>query len=206
MRRVDFAEYQATKNEILFGKKFKEYTSLGENGHIMKEYCTKDGQNFYEINDNGRIEFWSTKQGESKIYEETTNKIKEIKEIKTEILGVDCYQMTENIFEIRLVNGQTIIVKKDIEYNGSIWNYQVNGYYFNNFKSVYEYVRTLIVEKLTGNRIIYHTKKQIPEICGYEGKACRHPEKCNTMLCLNCPIAEQFFAKHDNVKLIYVIS
>jgi hypothetical protein len=202
MLKVNFTEYQKAKNEILFGKNFKEYSELKENGIITKEYCAEDGQNFYEINDNGRIEFWSTKHSDSRIYDESTK----MEEVKTEVLGVDCYQVAENTFEIRLINGQIITVKKDVEHNGSIWEWKIDTQIFSKNEYAENYLKKLIAEKLTGIRIIDHKKGSIPEICGIEGKACRHPKECNTMLCSHCPIAEQFFAERNNVKLIYAVN
>lgn len=201
MLHVNFSEYQEAKNEIISGKEFKEDSQLQEDGRIFKTYSTEDG-NFFEINDNGRIEFWSTKYSESRIYDETVK----IEETKTEILGIDSYQITENTFEIRLVNGQTITVKKDVEYNKSIWKWKVDTQIFSKNESAEIYLKKLIAEKLTGIRIINRKKGSIPEICGIEGKACRNPQKCNTMLCTYCPIAEQFFAEKDGVKLIYAIN
>lgn len=129
-----------------------------------------------------------------------------VKESKSWVLGVDCYEIGEQTFLICLVNDKEIIIKMDVECNGVIWKYKIDTQYFSNFNYACNYLQILIAEKLTGNRIICHTKRQAPEICGGgEGKGCRRPGECNRALCSNCPVAEAFFAKRDNVNLIYAV-
>lgn len=69
MKHVTFSEYQEAKNEILFGVEFKESSSL-EGDTIRKTYATEKNGVFYEVNTAGRVEFWSDKHPESRIYDE----------------------------------------------------------------------------------------------------------------------------------------
>ena len=69
MKHVTFQEYEAAKAEILLGVQYKEDSTLEDNV-IRKTYATKENGVFYEVNDGGRIEFWSDKHPESRIYDE----------------------------------------------------------------------------------------------------------------------------------------
>ncbi|MEH2936091.1 hypothetical protein [Acutalibacter sp. JLR.KK004] len=69
MKHVTFQEYEAAKAEILLGVQYKEDSTL-EGNVIRKTYATKENGVFYEVNDGGRIEFWSDKHPESRIYDE----------------------------------------------------------------------------------------------------------------------------------------
>lgn len=69
MKHVTFEEYEAAKAEILLGVQYKEDSTL-EGNVIRKTYATKENGVFYEVNDGGRIEFWSDKHPESRIYDE----------------------------------------------------------------------------------------------------------------------------------------
>jgi len=70
MKHVTFAEYQEAKNEIIGGVEYKEYSTLKDGGVINKQYATEHNGTFYEVNDGGRVEFWSDKHPESRIYDE----------------------------------------------------------------------------------------------------------------------------------------
>mgnify|MGYP001056346049 FL=1 len=61
--------YQNEKSEILLSVQYKEDSTL-EGNVIRKTYATKENGVFYEVNDGGRIEFWSDKHPESRIYDE----------------------------------------------------------------------------------------------------------------------------------------
>ena len=69
MKHVTFQEYEAAKAENLLGVQYKEDSTL-EGNVIRKTYATKENGVFYEVNDGGRIEFWSDKHPESRIYDE----------------------------------------------------------------------------------------------------------------------------------------
>lgn len=69
MKHVTFQEYEAAKAEILLGVQYKEDSTL-EGNVIRKTYATKENGVFYEVSDGGRIEFWSDKHPESRIYDE----------------------------------------------------------------------------------------------------------------------------------------
>lgn len=69
MKHATFEEYEAAKAEILLGVQYKENSTLEENV-IRKTYATEENGVFYEVNDGGRVEFWSDKHPESRIYDE----------------------------------------------------------------------------------------------------------------------------------------
>lgn len=110
-------------------------------------------------------------------------------------------------FKIVLSNGKSFSVEREAISEGSdvVWDWKIDTQYFNDGNYARTYLDRLIAEKLTGKRVIYREKKPVPEICGIEGAACRSPGKCNTMLCSNCPVAENFFADRDGVELVYAI-
>ena len=199
MQLATFEEYQQAKNQIIYGTEFKEYSTL-ENGQIRKQYATIENGTFYEVTDTDThiTEFWSDKYPNSRYYNDS------IPENDVYIFGfMPAKQTNLNTFYITLSNGITIDIVKNPEHNGSIWGYRINTQYFSNEQYAEQYLKKLIAEKLTGNRIIHHKKNEVPNICGVNGAACRNPGKCNSALCNHCPIAEKFFADRDNVKLIY---
>jgi len=200
MQLVNFQEYQAAKNQIIYGLEFKEYSTL-ENGYIRKQYATVTNGTFYEVTDTDTCitEFWSDKHPNSRYYSDKAP------EQEIEIFDlIPAKQVSENKFYITLSNGIKIDIVKNPEYNGSIWLWQIDKQVFSKDSYAEQYLKKLIAEKLTGNRIIYHKKMEAPDICGIDGSACRHPKECNTAICSQCPIAEKFFAERDNVNLIYV--
>ena len=71
MKYVSLEEYQAAKNEILFGIEYRELVGLSEYGraHIIKSYTTQENGAFYEIEENGVTEFWSDKYTVSRYYD-----------------------------------------------------------------------------------------------------------------------------------------
>lgn len=61
-------EYEVAKAAVLYGKEYKETSSM-ENNVIHKQYVCKDGSGvFYERTENGVTEFWSTEHSKSRIY------------------------------------------------------------------------------------------------------------------------------------------
>lgn len=73
MKRATFQEYEEAKKSVLYGQEFEEETNL-IGGMICKTYNCKNGEAFYEISENGKTEFWSTKDSESRLYEERRKK------------------------------------------------------------------------------------------------------------------------------------
>lgn len=69
MTHVTLKEYEAAKAEIIGGVSYKENSTL-EGAVIRKTYTTEENGAFYEVNDGGRVEFWSDKHPESRIYDE----------------------------------------------------------------------------------------------------------------------------------------
>lgn len=119
-------------------------------------------------------------------------------------LKLKAEQISDNEYLIRLSNGEQIKVIEQPVYNGETWEWKVDTQYFSKEEYALRYLKRLISEKLTGIRVLYHEKREAPDICGH-GRACRYPGKCNTALCSDCPVAEAFFAECDGVKLIYAV-
>ena len=101
--------------------------------------------------------------------------------------------------------GWVIRIDKDAVYpdTKTVWPWKVDTQFFNNNEHAAKYLSCIIDEKNTGVRIIPHAKREIPDICGISGCGCRRPDKCNSMLCSDCPVAEEFFARQDGVTLKY---
>lgn len=125
-------------------------------------------------------------------------------EEKTSVLGVDAYQIDTNLFEVRLINGKSIRIERQAKYGNDIYYCKIDSQYFTSFHPARTYLHQLILEKISCYRMIYHRKQTVPEICGVNGSACRAKGECNRALCTNCPVAEEFFAEKDGVKLMYV--
>lgn len=66
MKHVSLKEYEAAKAEIIGGVKYEEKFTLG-GSVIHKTYTTEENGVFYEVNDGGRVEFWSDKHPESRV-------------------------------------------------------------------------------------------------------------------------------------------
>ena len=107
---------------------------------------------------------------------------------------------------INLANGKTIAIEKDAKHNGKVWDWKIDSQYFSNGDYALRYLKDLIVEKITGKRILLYAKREVPEICGVEGRACRAPGECNRALCWRCPVAEKYFADRDGVELVYAVT
>lgn len=118
---------------------------------------------------------------------------------------LDAEQVDERHYLIHLSNGKEIEVENRPVYDGKPWAWRVGTQIFDNEAYAVGYLKQLIAEKLTGKRIILHSKQDIPEICGVDGAACRCPCRCNSMICTACPVAEKFFADRDGVELVYAI-
>ena len=127
---------------------------------------------------------------------------------------MDCYldslylnakKEEDGSYVITLSNGSVITVVEHPEHNGSVWAWKVDSQVFDRTDRALNYLKALVGERLTGKRIIYHTKREAPDICGADGCGCRHPGKCNTGLCSQCPVAEAFMAERDGVELIYAV-
>lgn len=121
-------------------------------------------------------------------------------ELKAVHVGDDSWKIT-------LANGEIIpVIENAKSESGSIWDWRIDTQFFDKDEYALNYLKRLVQEKLTGERIIYHEKKAVPEICGINGAACRCPGACNSMLCTGCPVAEKFFADEDGVELIYAVA
>lgn len=118
---------------------------------------------------------------------------------------LDAEQVDERHYLIHLSNGKEIEVENRPVYDGKPWAWRVGTQIFDNEAYAVGYLKQLIAEKLTGKRIILHSKQDIPEICGVDGAACRCHGRCNSMICTACPVAEKFFADRDGVELVYAI-
>lgn len=125
--------------------------------------------------------------------------------IVSDSMYLNAEAIDEKHWIIHLSNGMEIPVEKEPEHNGVIWEWKIGTQLFDKEKYAIPYLNALITEKLTGKRVIFHKKREVPTICGVDGRACRHPGECNTMLCSDCPVAEKFFADRDGVELIYAV-
>lgn len=128
----------------------------------------------------------------------------------TDSLFLDAEKISEKVFIVHLSNGKEIRVEKDAEYvnetgKKSTWMWKIDEQFFDKDEYALNYLKKLLVERLTGKRIILHSKRNAPDICGVDGRACRARGKCNTALCSYCPVAEKFFADRDGVELVYAI-
>ena len=110
-------------------------------------------------------------------------------------------------YEISLSNGKKIIVTKNAKYGSGVdddfWLWKVDGQFFCQDAHALDYLKRIVVEKLTGKRVILTHKRSVPDIC--LGR-CRHPVECNRALCGHCPVAEAFYAAQDGVELIYALA
>ena len=128
----------------------------------------------------------------------------------TDSLFLDAEKISEKVFIVHLSNGKEIWVEKDAEYTSetgekSTWMWKVDNQFFGEDEYALNYLKKLLAENLTGKRIILHAKRNAPDICGVDGRACRAPGKCDRALCSYCPVAEKFFADRDGVELIYAV-
>lgn len=127
----------------------------------------------------------------------------------TESLYLNAEKISEKVFIIHLSNGKEIRVEKDAEYVSgtriTTWMWKVDDQFFDRDEWALGYLKRLLAEKLTGKRIILHSKRNAPDICGVDGCACRAPGECNRALCSYCPVAEKFFADRDGVELVYAV-
>ena len=121
-------------------------------------------------------------------------------------LYLNAEKLSEKTYRINLSNGKEIVVKEHPSYNGGVWAWQVESQIFSNDDDALCYLERLIGEKLTGKRIIYHAKSEVPNICGVDGRGCRSVGSYNKAGCSRCPVAEAYFAERDGVELIYAVS
>lgn len=122
-------------------------------------------------------------------------------------LGLPTDEKTlEHGVTLTLSNGQTISIWRHARYEGTgdVWAWKVDTQYFDSSASAWKYLNRCIQEKLTGQRVLLK-KYNAPDICGIDGSACRSPEKRNTALCQNCPVAEKFRAEQDGVEVVYAV-
>jgi len=70
MKYVDFEEYQTEKSKILSDDNYIELATECECGcgQPMKMYTSRINGTFYEIDDDGVIEFWTNKHPSSRFY------------------------------------------------------------------------------------------------------------------------------------------
>lgn len=118
------------------------------------------------------------------------------------------YKAVRISFNVWQLNGigrrWKITVIRDPFYRDTEFRWKVDKQYFTKEKWAIKYLETLMQERNTGVRLINHPRQKVPDICGVNGAACRSPGKCDTALCRDCPVAEEFFAKRDGVTLKYM--
>lgn len=105
---------------------------------------------------------------------------------------------------LNLANGKHIEVCSVPDGKHPGFDFRVDSQYFSRKDYANIYLTRLIYEKLTGKRIITHAKREVPQICGINGAACRN-KACTSALCYRCPIAEGHFAQMDGVELVYAV-
>lgn len=124
-----------------------------------------------------------------------------------EVLGVPAEKIADRWYLIRLVNGRTIeVIEAPTTDTGARFAWQIAGQYWQDSDGAWDYLRRVIAERTTGVRVIAHPRREAPTICGANGIGCRCPGKCNTALCQGCPVAEEFEARRDGVRLVYAIA
>ena len=114
----------------------------------------------------------------------------------------------EKKFRVSLTTGSKddIIIRKNVVMSGITFKWFVEDQAFSKSSYAKRYLKQLIIERVSGYRVLMRKRQSIPEICGVGGSACRAPNKCNTNLCSSCcPIAENFFATRDGVNIRYAI-
>lgn len=150
--------------------------------------------------------------------------IEKNRDTTVDVLSVPAKQIDEKAFYVALSNGKTIDVLQDVEYKYtdsygnekcSNWKWKIDGQYFDKDEYATKYLKKIISEKLTGNRIIYHARHEVPDICGCEEFLKEHANDswgCHAQrdgrfsnLCSSCPIAEEIEANRDGVNLVYAI-
>lgn len=104
-------------------------------------------------------------------------------------------------------NPWTIEVIKDAEHpeTGTVWEWKVDGQYFDRDEWATKYLIKRIAEKVTHERIINRERGTVPIICGINGNCRAKHRGYFTILCSTCPVAEKMQADRDGVKLRYVI-
>ena len=88
-------------------------------------------------------------------------------------LYLDAEKVSDKVYAIHLSNGKEIRMEKEPEHNGDTWAWKVNEQIFGRDDYALSYLKQIVAEKLTGKRIIFHAKKEVPDICGVDGRACR---------------------------------
>ena len=133
-----------------------------------------------------------------------------MKNTKSEILGIEANEMNKNLYQINCISGQKIMVRVQVltetSTNKNEYEFSINDSAYCGYQTAYSYVRMLLIEQYTQTRYIFHSKQQIPDICGYQGKACCCPNDCDRAICYDCPKSESFHAKKDGLNPVYMIS
>lgn len=113
-----------------------------------------------------------------------------------------------SVKSIDTTNSWTIQIIKDAinQDTGTFWEWMVDGQYFSRDDWAAKFLEERITEKNTGERVINRARGQVPDICGIGGAFCRVKGRGYfTMLCSECPVAEQMQAERDGLKLRYAV-
>lgn len=107
---------------------------------------------------------------------------------------------------LKLSNGKELYVEKDAVNPSTVskWPWKIENQYFIIDSHAGKYLQQRIVELTTGIRVLLK-KNPVPDICGVDGRACRHPNECDSALCMDCPVAEKFHAEKDGVTIVYAV-
>lgn len=173
MKKATFKEYEAAKAEIIGGVEYREHSELGEDNVIRKTYSTKENGTFYEVNDGGRIEFWSDKHPESRVYDENeretaprhygndlADKIRAEHTGRNELSNfekfvVDCGYKYETEEELKAAYDRTWKASHDILINREEFIAEAGNHYAETAGETYEALASLYREKKIGPADVY---------------------------------------------------
>ena len=109
-------------------------------------------------------------------------------------------------------NGEayTLKIKQNPIHNGCLWAWKVDAQIFSKDDYAKDYLKRRVSEFITGKRYIDHAPREVPYICGSEGLGCRLKYRDDgtpmfSMLCSECPVAEQMHAERDGLTLVYAV-
>lgn len=127
---------------------------------------------------------------------------------------------TWEVFSLDNDNQWSFTVTEDCPYEHDekhdVWDWRIDKQYFNCTEYAVKYLYKLISEKVSHIRIIHHLRHEVPDCCGCEEFLLKHSHDSwgckyqttgrESMLCSDCPIAEEINAKRDGVMLQYIKS
>ena len=108
-------------------------------------------------------------------------------------------------------NGEayTLKIEQNVRHDGHLWSWKVDSQFFSKDEYAEGYLEKRVSELKTGKRYISNVKRGFPVICGFGGLSCRLRYRDDgtpaySMLCSECPKAEQMQAERDGLTLVYM--